>query len=144
MILVVLTGGSSKFLAQLSGLASALPDLSEPSGLPAETPARPAQRRLTADQVAELVAEYQAGANMRELAVRWQVHRTSVAGHLRRAGVELRRQGLSDEQLSEAARLYGEGWSLQRLAERYSCDDETVRAYLKRAGVRMRRPWERS
>ncbi len=80
---------------------------------------------------------------MRELAVRWQVHRTTVAGHLRRAVVELRRQGLSEEQLGEAVRLYGEGWSLQRLAERYGCDPETARAYLKRVGVRMRWPWER-
>ncbi len=39
-----------------------------------------------------------------------------MAGHLRRAGVELRRQGLCEEQLTEAGRLYGEGWSLQRLA----------------------------
>ncbi len=68
------------------------------------------QRRLTADQVAELTAEYQAGADMRELAVRWQVHRTTVAGHLRRADVKLRRQGLSKEQLGEAVRMYGEGW----------------------------------
>ncbi len=89
------------------------------------------------------MAEYEAGADMRDLAARWGVHRTTVADHLRRAGIELRRQGLSHEQLSEAARLYGEGWSLQRLAEHYGCDDETVRTSLKRAGVRMRRPWER-
>lgn len=89
------------------------------------------------------MAKYQGGADMRELAVRWHVHRTTVAGHLRRAGVELRRQGLSDKQLGEAVRLYGEGWSLQRLAERYGCDAETVRASLRRSGVRMRKPWER-
>ncbi len=141
---VVLTGGSSKFLGLLRGLASALPSLSEPSGPPAEAPAPPVQRRLTADQAAELVAEYQAGADMRELAVRWQVHRTTVAGHLRRAGVELRRQGLSEEQLGEAVTLYSEGWSLQRLAECYGCDAETVRSYLRQAGTRMRRPWERN
>ncbi|MGI8614813.1 MAG: hypothetical protein ACR2KL_12855 [Nocardioidaceae bacterium] len=95
------------------------------------------------DQVAELVAEYQVGANMHELAIRWQIHRTTVAGHLRRASVKLRRQGLSEEQLDEAVRLYGVGWSCQRLAERFSCDDETVRQRLKAAGVRLRAPWER-
>ncbi len=89
------------------------------------------------------MAEYQAGADMKELAGRWGVHRTTVAGHLRRDGTELRRQGLSDQQLGEAMRLYGNAWSLQRLAERYECDAETVRTYLKRAGVRLRRPWER-
>ncbi len=139
-MLVVLTGASSKFLAQVRGLSSALPSLGVVSQLPSARPVRPHQRRLTPDQVAELVAEYQAGADMKELAVRWQVHRTTVAGQLRRAAVELRRQGLSDEQLDEAAQLYGEGWSLQRLAERYTCDDETVRTYLKRSGVRIRHP----
>ncbi len=140
----VLTGGSSKFLTQLRGLAEALPDLLAGAEPLIEASPRPVQRRLAADQVAELVAEYQAGADMRELAVRWQVHRTTVAGHLRRAGVELRRQGLSEERLSEAVRLYAEGWSLQRLAERYNCDAETVRNHIRRAEVHMRRPWERS
>jgi Homeodomain-like domain-containing protein len=62
---------------------------------------------------------------------------------LRRAGVTLRRQGVSIDQLDEAVRLYREGWSCQRLAERYDCDDETVRQALKRAGIHLRSPWER-
>jgi lambda repressor-like predicted transcriptional regulator len=101
------------------------------------------QRRLAAEQIAHLVSEYEAGDDMAVLGLRWGLHRTTVAAHLRRAGVKLRRQGVSDESLDEAVRLYGEGWSLQRLAERYGCDDETVRQALKRAGVRLRKPWER-
>ena len=80
---------------------------------------------------------------MQLLAKQWGLHRTTVAGHLRRAGVELRRQGIPAERLDEAVRLYGEGWSCQGLAERYGCEDETVRQKLKAAGVRMRKPWER-
>lgn len=80
---------------------------------------------------------------MKDLANQWRLHRTTVAAHLRQAGVALRRRGVPDAQLSEAVRLYGEGWSCQRLAERYHCDDETVRQALKRASVRLRRPWER-
>ncbi len=140
---MVLTGASSKFLTQLRRLATALPDLQLVAETPAAALTRQAQRRLAPNQIAELVAEYQAGADMRELAGRWGVHRTTVAGHLRRAGAELRRQGLSDEQLSEAVRLYGEGWSLQRLSERYGCDAETVRARLKKRNVVRRQPWER-
>ena len=66
-----------------------------------------------------------------------------MAGHLRVAGVKLRRQGVPQERLDEAVRLYGEGWSCQRLAERYGCDDETVRQALVRAGIKLRKPWER-
>ncbi len=102
------------------------------------------QRRLTTKQVEQLTSAYQAGANMKDLAVRFGLHRTTVAGHLRRTGIILRRQGIPDDQLAQVVRLYGEGWSCQRLAERYSCDDETVRQTLKRAGVRLRAPWERS
>jgi DNA-binding CsgD family transcriptional regulator len=80
---------------------------------------------------------------MHELADRWGLHRTTVAGHLRRAGVALRRRGIPTERLTEAISLYGEGWSCQRLAERFGCDDETVRQALKRTGVTLRAPWER-
>ena len=101
------------------------------------------QRRLAAEQVGQLVNEYEAGDDMKELAVRWKLHRTTVAAQLRRAGVRLRRQGVPAERLDEAVRLYGDGWSLQRLAERFACDDETVRQALRRAGVPLRAPWER-
>lgn len=77
------------------------------------------------------------------LAKRWGLHRTTVAEHLRRCGVKLRREGLTPTALTEAVHLYGEGWPLQRLAERFACDAETVRQALKRAGVRLHSPWER-
>ncbi len=72
---------------------------------------------------------------MKQLATRWQLHRTTVAAHLRLSGVQLRRQGLPANRVDEAIRLYGEGWSCERLAERYHCDDETIRQSLKRAGA---------
>lgn len=104
---------------------------------------RQIQRRLTAEQGDQLLSEYRAGASMKDLANQWRLHRTTVAAHLRQAGVALRRRGVPDAQLSEAVRLYSEGGSCQRLAERYHCDDETVRQALKGAGVRLRQPWER-
>jgi hypothetical protein len=80
---------------------------------------------------------------MLQLAKRWGVHRTTIAEHLRRAGVAVRERGISAERLDEAIRLYAEGWSCQRLGERYDCNSETVRQRLKSAGVIMRAPWER-
>lgn len=103
---------------------------------------RQIQRRLTAKHAAQLAAEYQAGDSMQQLADRWHLHRTTVAVHLRRAGVTIRQRGIPPERIDEATRLYHEGWSCQRLAERFDCDDETVRQTLKRAGVRLRKPWE--
>src|SRR4051794_38221271 len=122
--MVALTGSSSNFRTHVRRLTVALPDLAgrRPQRKPARQ--RQAQRRLTVEQVEQLVADYQAGADMKQLASSWGLHRTTVAAQLRRAGVELRRQGIPEDQLADAIRLYGEGWSLQRLAERYACDDE--------------------
>jgi transposase-like protein len=138
------TVGSSKHNVLLTRLAKDLPPLlRRRPRRPAVAKLRQTQRRLTPEQAQQLVAEYRGGDDMKALADRWGLHRTTVAGHLRVAGVKLRRQGIPQERLDEAVRLYGEGWSCQRLAERYDCDDETVRQALKQAGVRMRAPWER-
>jgi lambda repressor-like predicted transcriptional regulator len=144
MIVRALRVGSSKQSGLLRSLAAALPALLQhrPRRDKLAKP-RQRQRRLTAEQAEQLIAEYQAGDDMTVLAGRWGMHRTTVAAQLQRAGVELRRQGVPADRLDEALRLYREGWSCQRLAERYDCDDETVRHVLKRAGVTLRAPWER-
>jgi hypothetical protein len=67
---------------------------------------------------------------MLQLAKSWHLHRTTVAEHLRRAGVAVRQRGLPAERLDEAVRLYAEGWSCQRLAQR-------LRPYVRRSYVRM-------
>lgn len=101
------------------------------------------QQRLSHDHVQQLVTDYRAGATMTELAAHFGLHRTTVASHLRRAGIELCPQGVSHDKRGEAVRLNSEGWSLQRLGERYDCSADTVRRVLSKAGVTMRRPWER-
>jgi DNA-directed RNA polymerase specialized sigma24 family protein len=121
----------------------AAPDTEHPATAAEPRYSRQLQRRLTATEVVELVREYESGADMTELAARWGVHRTTVASHLRRAGAELRRQGLSAEQVAVAIRLYEGGQSCERLADRFRCDDETVRLALRQAGVTMRSPWTR-
>jgi transposase-like protein len=104
---------------------------------------RQAQRRLTAEQSKQLIAEYRTGASIKELATQWGVHRTTVAAQLRQAGVPLHRQGIPADQLAEAVRLYCEGWSCQRLAERYGCNATTAWKLLQQAGVKLRKPWGR-
>jgi uncharacterized protein (DUF433 family) len=144
---VALTGSSSKQQTLVSRLSASQPALlTGATGHQQHPPARrrQTQRRLTAEQVQQLVTDYEGGASMKELAARWSLHRTTVAAQLRQAGVRLRRQGLPADHMDEATRLYGDGWSLQRLLERYGCDAETVRQALKRAGVRLRHAWERN
>jgi lambda repressor-like predicted transcriptional regulator len=80
---------------------------------------------------------------MKELAQQFGVHRTTVAGCLRKLGIPLRRQGLSPTELDQAAALYRQGWSLVRLGEKLGCDAETVRQRFKQVGVVRRGPHER-
>jgi hypothetical protein len=97
MILVALPGSSSKQSTLVRDLAAAQPTLlASSTDRQQHVPARQrqAQRRLTAEQTQQLVAAYEGGASMKELATRWGMHRTTVAAQLRQAGTPLRRQGI--------------------------------------------------
>ena len=87
-----LTGTSSKQQALVSRLAATQPALMATSvdhGQDSPVRKRQAQRRLTAEQAQQLAAEYEDGVSVQDLAVRWDVHRTTVAARLRQAGVQL-------------------------------------------------------
>ncbi len=72
---------SSKQSALFRRLAKDLPALLRRRP-PRHKVAKPqqSQRRLTAEQVAQLVQEYEVGDDMAVLATRWDLHRTTVAG----------------------------------------------------------------
>ncbi len=99
---------------------------------------RQVQRRLSVESVDELVADYQDGVMIRELAEQFGIHRGTVVEHLDRAGVE-RRIDAVKRRLEEARSLYESGWSLTRVGAHLSVHPETVRRTLKAAGVRLRR-----
>lgn len=101
------------------------------------------ERRL--DQVArhQLVDDYVAGSPTTDLIGRYHLGKGTVLGVLRRAGVELRNQGLRPGDLQRAVALYESGLSCKGVAEHVSCDAETMRQALRQAGVEMRKPWER-
>ena len=97
-----------------------------------------ARRRLGAEVVARVVADYEAGCPTTALMERYQIGKGTVLGILHGAGVKMRCQGARNIDLVEATQLYEAGWSLKRLAERYDCDHESVRRALKEAGVAIR------
>jgi len=53
--------------------------------------------RLSADEIVELTARYQAGATSRQLAEDFGVGKTGVVRLLRRRGVQIRRRGRPQE-----------------------------------------------
>jgi hypothetical protein len=76
------------------------------------------QTSITPTLRAELVARYEAGATIRELAAWSGAHRQTVVRHLVRAGIESRNQGLTCEQAKVAAGLYLDGLTLVEIASR--------------------------
>jgi len=106
--------------------------------MPTRRPRFQTQRRLSADQIATLVAAYRSGKTMKELASEFGIHRTTVSSHLTEQRVPVRRGGLDQERKAEAVRLYDEGWSSGRLAERFGVSADTVLRVLRRAGASIR------
>lgn len=109
------------------------------------TPPRRASplHRLSPEQVAELVTAREAGAQINELAKRFNVHRATVIAHLERAGVPGRRwpgRTLTDAEIHVAARLYADRQSLVAVAERFGVDKRYLSRAFREAGHQIRGP----
>jgi hypothetical protein len=65
--------------------------------------------------MASLIADYEAGCRVGELAKVYRLHRTTVARHVARAGKT--RPVITGAQIDEAIRLYGEGWALHNVGQ---------------------------
>jgi hypothetical protein len=96
------------------------------------------QRRLSTEEVAELVDAYDEGATQQELAVRFGIYRTTVAAHLDRAGIGNRRGAMTPEQVSEAIELYGQGWSLAKIGNYFGLYPTSIYYWLRKNGVTLR------
>ena len=105
----------------------------------------PTQRRLSPSDIDDLIAAYQAGATISQLAADFSVHRTTIAAHLDRHQVRRHREQTAwdDDTLNETAEAYAAGLSLADVAARYGIDAQTVANRFRRAGIaiRTRRGW---
>ena len=91
-----------------------------------------AQRRLKPDEVDELATKYESGMSVRQLAKEFKINRGTVMEHLRRRGVQTRRnvRKLNEEQASHVIELYESGLSLVELGSRFEVNAETIRRLL--------------
>ena len=111
-----------------------------------ESPRR-RMRQLSEVEVAELVAAREAGAQIKELASRFGVHKSTVLAHLDRAGVPGRRwagKTLTPEQVRDAVWLYQSGLNLIEVGARFGVDRRQVSRALKEAGFALRPPGQQS
>ena len=104
------------------------------------------QVRLSDKQVAELIAQYEAGHSVRQLGAQFGINRETVLEHLKRAGVPRRPnvRKMSDAQVVRAVELYANNLSLAKVAVQFDVNAATIRREFAVAGIaiRPRRGWE--
>jgi transposase-like protein len=103
--------------------------------------ARPKVRRkvhLSEAQKQDLVASYLLGTTTVELAVRYEIHYTTVSKYLKQRGVAIRLKSLREIEKVLAVDLYRSGLSVAKVADRIGCAPNTIRSELRAAGVQMR------
>ena len=97
---------------------------------------RQAQRRLSSAELKVLIADYEPGDRVGELAKVYRLHRTTVARHVARAGKT--RLVMTEAQIDEAVVLYGDGWTLHDVGQRLRVADQTIRRALVERAVTIR------
>jgi DNA-binding transcriptional regulator LsrR (DeoR family) len=98
----------------------------------------------TSELVARLRADYEAGKAARAIAEEHKVDRATMMRHLRKAGVIIRRQGLSDAQAEQAAAMYRSGMTQAQIAAEFGVSQKTAGRYLHLVEVGIRPPLTRS
>lgn len=94
--------------------------------------------RLSLAEQEQLVAGYQAGVVVKELAGQFNVHPSTVMAMIRRRELRRRRPVLRAEQVARAVKLYLNGLSLATIGNEFFCQETTVRLALVKAGVKIR------
>jgi hypothetical protein len=134
--------------ANIGGLAA---DLSRARQRLLKAPARPdvdeteepsrifsAEERLGPETVAQLVADYEAGATSLDLMASYSLGKGTVLRLLRQHGATLRQQPLTTEQIAKSIELYQQGWSLAKIGRLFGREHTVIRAVLVRAGIPRR------
>lgn len=86
----------------------------------------------------DIVTRYETGETTQQIGAYYGISKTRVATILRKQGVTIRRQGLTDEQGREAATLYAAGQSLAQIGARFGVSHTTVRAKLLQQSIELR------
>jgi DNA-binding transcriptional regulator LsrR (DeoR family) len=85
-----------------------------------------------------MVALYEEGATVYELADLFNCHRQTVSRQLKSRGVHMRLTGMTPEQVAEARCLYERGMTLRAVGKAVGISRNHVRANLVAAGVQLR------
>jgi len=89
-------------------------------------------RRLSSTQIAELVADYRAGAgSIYTLADKYDVHRNTVASVLKGQGVAIGKTAMNEQEVDPARMLLSDGLSWNAIGAKIGRDPKTVKKALE-------------
>ena len=98
-----------------------------------------AQTFLTEAQIDQVVALYEDGMSMEDIAQKFRAHRRTIAAHLIRRGKPLGRyRRVQPGDVAEAAELYKGGMTLAELGRRFGVSQSAVKTAVTSAGVSIR------
>jgi hypothetical protein len=90
-------------------------------------------RRLPADELAQIIEEYQAGIGATTLARVHGISENGLRGHLTRCGIAIRPLGkVTEDAVAEMARLRVAGWTYKAIGERFGITRSAVSLRLKK------------
>jgi DNA-binding CsgD family transcriptional regulator len=96
-------------------------------------------RRLSPEELEQVTELYRLGLSTYKLAQRFGTNRHTIAGHLRRGGVELRsHQKLTPQLIEQATQLYANGQSLATIGRQFGVSPSTIGTALRKSGMRLR------
>lgn len=119
-----------------SGLVESRPQARMAEGDPSHIN-RP-NRVLLPHEVDRMVALYEEGQTVYELADLFGCHRQTVSRQLKSRGVHMRLTGMTPDQLDEARQLYESGMTLRAVGKAVGASRNHVRTCLAEAGVELR------
>ncbi|MGK8508201.1 helix-turn-helix domain-containing protein [Nocardia asiatica] len=97
-------------------------------------------RRLSPATIAEVVGAYRSGTSTTKLCEQYGLSKGGLLTILRKHGVQMRNQPMTEEEIDWAVRLYDEGQSLNAVARQLGKAKGSVWKALRERGVEMRSP----
>jgi predicted DNA-binding protein (UPF0251 family) len=97
-------------------------------------------KHLDEGETARMIAAYQAGSSVYELAEHFGCHRETVSRRLKSRGVQMRHLAVTTKQIDTAEHLYASGLSLAEVGTQMRIDPSTVWRRLRARGAAIRPP----
>ena len=100
------------------------------------------QKKLTDDEILQVIKDYQNGMNTYQLADKYGCYRVNISAQLKRQNIEVTTRKINFQNIAEIIRLYEGGMNTTQLAKQFDVACPTIIKYLHKNGVKMRTRWD--